>query len=96
MECSKLGRCQQPRNDANHHLFPDCAVAGQYNDAAYSLVQLRKILEDSANQPGGKEVLQGAELAALQSACASCEASLEEVRGENRHRDAYIHADSNR
>jgi hypothetical protein len=63
---------------------PTCVLgvcaAGQYNDAAYSLVQLRKILEDSTSQPGGKDVLPGSKLASLQAACASCEASLEEVR----------------
>lgn len=54
-----------------------CADApGQYNDAAYSLVQLRKILEDSSSN---QDVLPGSELAALQAACASCERSLEEV-----------------
>lgn len=59
-------------------------AAGQYNDAAYSLVQLRKILEDSASQPGGKDVLPSSEVASLQAACASCEASLEEVRRTTR------------
>lgn len=54
--------------------------AGQYNDGAYSLVQLRKILEDSSSDPAGKQVLPGSELAALQTACTSCEAALEEVR----------------
>lgn len=53
--------------------------AGQYNDAAYSLVQLRKILEDSCSQQG-QQVQPGSELAALQGACAECERSLEEVR----------------
>jgi len=52
---------------------------GQYNDAAYSLMQLRKILEDSSSQTGGAEAVQGSELAALQDACASCARSLEEV-----------------
>ncbi len=71
------------------HLTSTCAAvhaitcvllsAGQYNDAAYSLVQLRKILEDSCSQQG-KEVLPGSELAALQTACTDCERSLEEVR----------------
>jgi hypothetical protein len=48
--------------------------AGQFNDAAYSLVQLRKILEDSSSssQPGP-------EMAALQEGAAACERSLEEV-----------------
>lgn len=59
-----------------------CYCAGQYNDAAYSLVQLRKILEDSnsSSEPGGKQVLPGSELAALQAGCTSCETALEEVR----------------
>lgn len=53
--------------------------AGQFSDAAYSLVQLRKILEDSSSSGSSKEVLPGSEVAALQEACAACERNLEEV-----------------
>lgn len=69
--------------------------AGQYNDAAYSLVQLRKILEDSnsISDTAGKQVLPGSELAALQTACTSCEAALEEVsapQGRGRGRGGTV------
>lgn len=53
--------------------------AGQINDAAFSLVQLRKILEDSSSQSGVRDGLSGADLAALQAACAACDTRLEQV-----------------
>jgi hypothetical protein len=63
-----------------------CAPAGQFNDAAYHLVQLRKILEDtsssSSSASGGKGSMPLAttELQQLQEACTRCTRDLEEVR----------------
>jgi hypothetical protein len=59
--------------------------AGQFNDAAYHLVQLRKILEDtnsSSSAGGGKGSmpLASTELQQLQEACTRCTRDLEEVR----------------
>jgi hypothetical protein len=56
-----------------------CECTGQYNDAAFSLVQLRKSLEDSFSQSGVRDGLSGADLAALQAACAACDTCLEQV-----------------
>lgn len=50
---------------------------GQFSDAAYGLVQLRKILEDAGGQGAGAK--QSAELAQLQAACSTCERDLEEA-----------------
>ncbi|KAF6266527.1 hypothetical protein COO60DRAFT_1654215 [Scenedesmus sp. NREL 46B-D3] len=58
---------------------------GQFNDAAYHLVQLRKILEDtsssnsSSNGSKGSMALANTELMQLQEACALCTRDLEEA-----------------
>jgi hypothetical protein len=57
--------------------------AGQFNDAAYHLVQLRKILEDTSSGSGsggkGSMPLANTELQQLQEACTRCTRDLEEV-----------------
>jgi hypothetical protein len=62
-----------------------CCPAGQFNDAAYHLVQLRKILEDTSSSSDGSSSkggmpLANAELVQLQEACTRCSRDLEEVR----------------
>lgn len=60
-------------------LRPHIKTAGQVLDAAFSLVQLRKVLEDTAAL-GGMSGASSA-VAALQDACQQCEAALGEVSG---------------
>eukprot|EP00878_Enallax_costatus_P008594 GHUV01008985.1.p1 GENE.GHUV01008985.1~~GHUV01008985.1.p1 ORF type:complete len:754 (+),score=301.21 GHUV01008985.1:377-2638(+) len=48
---------------------------GQFNDAAFTLVQLRKILEDSTSTSSGNAY--NPELQQLQQACAACTAELD-------------------
>lgn len=57
---------------------PSNPPAGQFNDAAYHLVQLRKILEDTNGQ--GKAPEANTEKKQLQLACDTCGRELEEVR----------------
>lgn len=57
------------------HLDGPPVPAGQYNDAAFTLVQLRKILEDST----GSGSARNPEMQQLQQACASCTADLDAV-----------------
>jgi hypothetical protein len=59
-----------------------CLVApGQFSDAAYDLVRLRKVLDDSNSHTPGRKgaALVGAELVQLQAACDACSQELMEV-----------------
>jgi hypothetical protein len=90
------GLCQgaAPARFPTVRLAPPLCPAGQYNDAAYSVVQLRKIVADSRakrsqQQPGyyGYQPQQQQqheddepEVRQLAEACARCEQELDEAR----------------
>eukprot|EP00775_Hariotina_reticulata_P007918 gene7918-8114_t len=61
--------------------FKDYIENGQFSDAAYDLVRLRKVLDDSTSHTPGRKgaALVGAELVQLQAACATCEQELLEA-----------------
>lgn len=66
-------------------------VAGQYNEAAWSVVQLRKVLESNS---GSADTQAYPDIGQVQTACSHCEQVLSEVSKHfqltNQHRTSWL------